>query len=314
MTIPLEKEVEDYVLQGGISCRELLAQMGRAGGFTATKLATALDILEEMATRGDCTTFLSFPAALVATGCRGVIRDMVRKGMVDVLVTTCGTVDHDIARSRHPYYHGEFTMDDASLHDQGIMRLGNVLVPSDAYGKGLEQAVRPFLEGLWEEGRRQQSTSELLHLVGERLGDESSILYWCSREDIPVVVPAITDGAFGYHLWSFWQDHRDLMVENFSDESLLSDRVFESECTGALVLGGGVSKHHVLWWNQFRGGLDYAVYITTAVEYDGSLSGARVREAISWGKVKGGARRVTVEGDASLLMPLLYAALVESLP
>ncbi len=100
------------------------------------------------------------------------------------------------------------------------------------------------------------------------------------------------------------------MVDNFRDESLLSDIVFDSKCTGALVLGGGVSKHHLIWWNQFRGGLDYAVYITTAVEYDGSLSGARVREAISWGKVRGEARRVTVEGDASVLVPLLYAGLV----
>lgn len=101
-----------------------------------------------------------------------------------------------------------------------------------------------------------------------------------------------------------------MIVDSFLDESLLSDLVSDSKSTGALVLGGGVSKHHVLWWNQFRGGLDYAVYITTAVEYDGSLSGARVREAISWGKVKERARRVTVDGDASVLVPLLYAALV----
>ena len=32
-------------------------------------------------------------------------------------------------------------------------------------------------------------------------------------------------------------------------------------------------------------GLDYALYITTAQEFDGSSSGALVNEAISWGKV-----------------------------
>ena len=40
-----------------------------------------------------------------------------------------------------------------------------------------------------------------------------------------------------------------------------------------------------------------------------SVSGARVREAISWGKVKPEARRVTVEGDATVLLPLLAGAL-----
>ena len=45
--------------------------------------------------------------------------------------------------------------------------------------------------------------------------------------------------------------------------------------------------------------------ITTAPEHDGSLSGARLREAVSWGKVRPDAPQVVVEGDASVLLPLL---------
>ena len=73
------------------------------------------------------------------------------------------------------------------------------------------------------------------------------------------------------------------------------------------MLGGGISKHHVIWWNQFKGGLDYVIYITTAPEYDGSLSGARIKEAVSWGKVKEEAKYITIEGDATVLLPLLVA-------
>ena len=68
------------------------------------------------------------------------------------------------------------------------------------------------------------------------------------------------------------------------------------------MLGGGVPKHHTLWWNQYREGLDYAVYVTTAQEFDGSLSGALVREAISWGKVTKDATETTIhaaKGNAS---------------
>jgi len=50
------------------------------------------------------------------------------------------------------------------------------------------------------------------------------------------------------------------------------------------VIGGGISKHHVILGPVQRS-LDYAVYLTTAQEYDGSLSGARTREAISWGRL-----------------------------
>ncbi len=311
MQPPLDREVQDYVLEGGTSCHDLVNQMGRAGGFTAVKLARALDILRAMIEDEDCTTFLSFPAALMATGCRGVLRDLVRREMVDVVITTCGTLDHDLARTGGAYYHGAFSMDDAALHEAGVFRLGNVLVPSQAYGTGLERTLRSFFQALWDEGERKLSGWKLLELAGARLGDESSLLYWCARRGIPVIVPALTDGAFGYHLWSFGQEHPEFLVDAMQDETLLSDRVFNSERSGALIIGGGVSKHHVLWWNQFRDGLDYAVHLTTAVEYDGSLSGARLREAVSWGKVSAAAKRVTVEGDASLLLPLLYASLAE---
>jgi deoxyhypusine synthase len=53
------------------------------------------------------------------------------------------------------------------------------------------------------------------------------------------------------------------------------------------------------------------VYITTAPEYDGSLSGARLKEAISWGKMRPEAPHICVEGDASVLLPLLGADLFQ---
>jgi deoxyhypusine synthase len=103
------------------------------------------------------------------------------------------------------------------------------------------------------------------------------------------------------------------MIDPLGDEEELASIVFKAKRSGALMIGGGISKHHTLWWNQFRGGLDYAVYITTAVEYDGSLSGAEVREAISWGKVNVKAKQITVHGEATVILPLIVAALLERL-
>ena len=76
-------------------------------------------------------------------------------------------------------------------------------------------------------------------------------------------------------------------------------------------IDGGRRDLLVIWWNQYRGGLDAAVYITTAPEHDGSLSGARLREAISWGKMRPEAPNVCVEGDASVLLPLLGSDLFQ---
>ncbi|MCD6522777.1 MAG: deoxyhypusine synthase [Candidatus Diapherotrites archaeon] len=292
---------------------KMVKAMEASGGFTAKKLGVAVDILEKME-REECTKFLSFPACVVATGLRGIIKELVRKKRFDVLLTTCGTLDHDLARLWRNYYHGTFLADDRELHKRGINRLGNVFVPNESYGIILEKKMQRILNKIEE---RQYSTKELIWLFGEAISKEKrakdSIVYWAWKNKIPIFVPGITDGAFGSQLWMYWQDHKRFGIDLFRDEQDLSDIVFEAKKTGALMIGGGISKHHVIWWNQFRGGLDYAVGITTAPEWDGSLSGARVREAISWGKVKENAKQVTVEGDATVLLPIMIGALEERL-
>ncbi len=306
----LKRPVRDIEMPRARGVAGLVAQMDVAGGFTAKKVAVGVDILRAMFRDPRCATFLSFPAALVATGVRGVLRTLVQRKLVDVVITTCGTADHDLARVWRDYYHGEFEMDDVALHRLGVNRLGNVLVPNESYGIVLERKLQPWLREMYRK-QKAWSTKELLWEFGRRAGDRGSILYWCWKNQIPVVVPAITDGAVGYQLWSFWQDHKDFRIEEFRDETDLSDIVFTAKRSGALMIGGGVSKHHTIWWNQFRGGLDYAVYVTTAPEWDGSLSGAKVREGISWGKVKETARQITIEGDASALLPMMVAAALE---
>jgi deoxyhypusine synthase len=109
----------------------------------------------------------------------------------------------------------------------------------------------------------------------------------------------------------YYQEHRNFTIDLFKDEQDLSDIVFDAKKTGALIIGGGISKHHVIWWNQFCNGLSHVVYLTTAVEYDGSLSGAQTREAISWGKIAEKADNVTIEGDATVLLPLMISAVLE---
>jgi deoxyhypusine synthase len=257
-----------------------------------------------------CIKFLSFPACIIATGLRGVIAQMIEKGLVDIIITTCGTLDHDLAKAwEGKYYHGEFEADDEKLHQEGINRLGNIFVPNESYGKPLEKGMAIVLEELSNQ-KNEWSGRELIHEFGKRLNDKNSILYQAAKKNIPIYVPGITDGAFGTNLVWFAQDH-DFKVNILEDEKELSDIAFSKEKTGALMIGGGISKHHTIWWNQFKGGLDYAVFITTATQYDGSLSGARLKEAVSWGKVHEEAKYVTVDGDATILLPFILAAVYE---
>lgn len=303
--------VKDYQFTHNMTVNELVSQMESAWGFTAGKLATGVDILQAMGEDKKCVKFLSFTADIIATGTRGVIRELVKRKLVDVIITTCGTLDHDVARCWKDYYKGSFIMNDTRLHQEGVNRLGNVLVPNDSYGTVIEKQIIGMLETLHKEGKKEFSTTEICREIGLRCCNESSILYWAAKNDIPVFVPGITDGSVGYQLWFFSQDHRDFRINLLKDEDDLNNIVFDAKKTGALIVGGGISKHHTIWWNQFKDGLNYVVYISTAVEWDGSLSGARPREAVSWGKISDKAKRIMIEGDATVIMPIMISSLIE---
>ena len=307
----LKRKVEDMNLEK-INFSELIKQMDSSGGFSAKNLAKAVSILEDMIKEKDCKKFLSFPACIIATGLRGAIAQAIEKGLFDIIITTCGTLDHDLARSfGGDYFHGSFELDDAELHKTGVNRLGNVLVPNESYGIILEKKMNPILEELIKL-KKEWSGREIIYEFGKKLDDKNSILYQASKNNIPIYIPGITDGAFGTNLVWFSQDH-DFKIDVLKDEKEIADIVFTNEKTGALMIGGGISKHHVIWWNQFKKGLDYAVFITTATQYDGSLSGARLKEAVSWGKIKEKARYVTVDGDATIILPVILAAIYEKL-
>ena len=316
--------VKDYAFSEVKGASTLIDQMAKAGGFTATKLATARDILLQMrqevdAVDGDASqvcNWLSFPACLCATGTRSFFIEAIKTKMFNVVSTTCGTLDHDIARSYKDYYHGAFELDDIELGEHELMRLGNVIVPNASYGEIIEAVVMPALEDIYNDRLKETGKTGAdawigfgsIHLVwelGKRIGKPDSLIYWAWKNQIPVCIPGITDGSIGAQLFMFRQKHRDFHIDTLADEQVMSDLTWDVATSNALMVGGGISKHHVIWWNQYRGGLDAAVYVTTAPEHDGSLSGARLREAISWGKMRPEAPNVCVEGDASVLLPLL---------
>ncbi len=84
--------VKDYDFSKELTVDELVLQMDSAWGFTAGKLATGVNIMEAMINDKECVKFLSFTADIVATGTRGVIRELVKHKLIDVIITTCGTL------------------------------------------------------------------------------------------------------------------------------------------------------------------------------------------------------------------------------
>ncbi|MEM4718375.1 MAG: deoxyhypusine synthase [Desulfurococcaceae archaeon] len=302
----LKDLIMDYEVNPEMTICELIEKMGNAHGFMAGHVLKASQILADMLRDSEVTRILAFTGNIIATGLRGLIAQVLGENWFHAVITTCGAIDHDIARSLGGTYHrGDWLYDDSMLHVIGINRLGNVLIPVENYGLLIERFARRVLEDL-SKIKKKWSVSDLLREAGKRLNDKHSLIRVASQRMIPIFIPGIYDGAFGSQV-VFNYNALGLELDIIQDEKKIIELIVSSKKLGALIIGGGISKHHTIWWAQLKNGLDYAIYLTTAVEYDGSLSGAHPREAISWGKIKPSGRSIVVYGDATITMPLIIA-------
>eukprot|EP00250_Pteridium_aquilinum_P007850 c17487_g1_i1 orf=18-695(-) len=151
--------------------------------------------------------------------------------------------------------------------------------------------------------------SKVIARLGKELNHPDSIYYWAYKNNIPVYCPAITDGSIGDNLFFHSHTNPGLHIDIVEDiVRMNSEAVYAyPRKTGIILLGGGLPKHHICNANMMRNGADFAVYINTAQEFDGSDSSAKPDEAISWGKIKPTAKAVKVHCDASIAFPLLVA-------
>lgn len=304
---------------------ELLLSYARSG-YQATHFGRAVNVVNKMlswrpstediennpykcteATR--CKIFLGYTSNLVSSGIRETIRFLVQNKLVDVLVSTAGGIEEDLIKCLAPTVVGDFRLDGKSLRKKGMNRIGNLLVPNDNYCK-FEDWVMPVLN----EAHDDQDTSgvmytpsKLINLLGRRINNPESICYWAAKNDIPIYCPAITDGSLGDMIFLQSYKRPGFIIDLVADIRGINRAAIDAMCTGMIILGGGVVKHHIANANLMRNGADYAVYMNTGQEFDGSDSGASVDEAVSWGKIKGSADQVKVSADATLVFPLLVA-------
>ncbi len=303
-------KIKGINVEAGMPASELVGRM-ECVGLQASELAKAVRVIKEMKAN-KAKIFLTFTSNMVSSGLRELIAQLVRDGFVDVIITNVGSIEEDAMKSFSSFELSSFDADDAALHGRGENRVGNIIIPSSAY-VAFESFVQPLLKELLkkqEEGGGFASPSEIARLIGERVKDEDSFLRQAFLKKVPVYCPAPTDGAFGLQLFYFKQDNPAFVLDVTGDMKALSKLVLESDSTGGLILGGGAAKHHAIGLQLVRGGFDYVVYVTTATEFDGSLSGARVREAVSWGKVKERARFANVYCEASIALPLIVSGLL----
>jgi len=303
-------QVKDFLWKKGMNVKDLVDGFANLG-YQSVELKKASDVLVKMK-KDNAKIFLTFTSNMVTSGLRGFFAQVIKLGMADVIVTTVGGIEEDIMKaSGEKFSIGRFDSDDVELHEKGVNRIGNIFVNNESY-MHFEDMMLEILDKLYKKEKRW-TVSDLLKEIGLMLKDENSILYQAAKQNVPIFCPAITDGAFGFHLYLFQQKHKDFVVDVIRDFGNILFCTSYDEKKGVVALGGSISKHHAILSTLLNGGANYAVYMTTAHKTSGSMSGATTEEAKSWGKVKDESDVATVVGDVTITFPLAMINAMEQL-
>ena len=186
-----------------------------------------------------------------------------------------------------PHYVGDWESRGAALRLRGLNRLGDLLVPNLNY-VALEEWFMPLLRRMHDEQgggadgrsplRRVWTPSAVIARMGAELTDESSVWYWAARNRIPVFCPGLTDGAIGDMLFFHSWDRPGFLLDVAGDVRRINKAAMRAKKSGMVILGGGTPKHHTCNANLMRNGADFAVFVNTGAEFDGSDAGARPDE------------------------------------
>eukprot|EP00892_Ulva_mutabilis_P006398 jgi/Ulvmu1/412/UM001_0419.1 len=319
--------VRGHDFEKGRNLDAIMEAMLRSG-FQATNMGQAVDVVNEMIKGRQqcpdecghnpdqahpskpCKIFLGFTSNLISSGTREILKFLCKNRMIDVMVTTAGGVEEDLIKCLAPTYIGSFCLPGKELRLKGQNRIGNMLVPNNNYC-AFEEFMTPILDEMLLEQQEQQvnwTPSRMIARLGERINSEDSVYYWCWKNGIPVYCPAITDGSIGDMIFFHSVRNPGLRCDIIEDIRAMNNEALKCKNpTGAIILGGGLPKHHILNANLMRNGCDFCVLLNTAQEFDGSDSGARPDEAVSWGKIRLDGRAVKVSVDATIGFPLLVS-------
>jgi len=291
-------------------------------GFQGRNLGKALDILETMVSDDKILTVMTLSGALVPAGMAEIICALIENKLIDVIVSTGANTIHDLvdAVSNIGHYVGTPNVDDDDLFKARINRIYDTFLPEDNY-KHAENVLLEIIHQEFESKEINITPSELMKIVGQRI-KQRCILSVAAKHGIPIFVPAFSDSEFALNLIKFSvREGYKYNIDIFGDVLKFADIIRNSAEFGTFIIGGGVPRN---WAQQIfplldqidnieSMGYNYSVRITTAVEYDGGLSGCTISESKSWGKYSLESKYITVWCDATIALPLLITGLFQRL-
>jgi deoxyhypusine synthase len=287
--------------------------------FQSRNVFKCFDVFRKMLDDPECIIFMGLSGAMIPGGMRGVISDMIKMKLIDVLVSTGANMFHDLFESSgYRHYVGSEEGDDDALRRHRIVRVYDALMDDHEINQVIH-LLSKVPKGLKE---KVLSSRQYLEVLGSHLTDEKSILRAASQYGVPVFVPALSDSSIGIGL-TFLHARKKassnrLIIDQIRDSFEIAQLKKMAPSTGAIYVGGGVPKNYIQQLGpvsellfQKESGHRYAFQITTDDPKWGGLSGCTFEEAKSWGKIDRGSSYAAVYMDATVALPLLVGAMLQ---
>lgn len=293
----------------------------RTVGLQATAVGRARALLQEVLfhRQPGRLVFLSYTSNLVSSGLRDTFAVLARQRKVDCFISSAGGIEEDVIKCLGKTVVARFDMDGRELRKHGYNRIGNLLVPNDNYchfedyfTKVIKSVYATQLQSNWAECT---APSDIIRAMGRVLEEqnhpdrESSLVYWCYKNDIPMFSPAFTDGSMGDMVFFHSFSKKGLVIDPMQD--VVRVRALAAAGAGqagkpcdAVILGGGLPKHYLMSNVDVR----RVVIVTTGLEADGCTSACVPADDMACGLLREGCQYVRVQGDATIVFPLLLSA------
>ena len=307
-----KREVKDIRLRKDVSISEFIEKIYDACIFPYDEIKMALSILEEAYKDKDCIHFLGIPGYFLATGARGVVSDLIRKGLIDVLVIEEDGLDYDISRSLGGSYYRVMikNANNILLHELRIHRLGNLIFTREDHESLLVNFVLNTLSKL--ANREKLSLTEVLSLLSKRIDDENSVLRNAFKYGIKLIPTSIWR-SITLNLIFAWAYRENIQLDILNLYKEMANIINNAKRTCA-VIASKEARTLVGWWNQFRGGIDYLVHIMDPGSMeDIEMLGDTSSYELTWSMIKRNGKYVTIKAPKLFTFILLVELLYEKI-
>ena len=261
----------------------------------------------------------------------------IRSQKVHAICCTGANLEEDlfnlIARSdyeRIPNWRDFSASDDFDLHERGLNRVTDVAIPEQEAIRYVEKQMLDLWKDAEAAGDRrfphEYIYDLLLHGGLDFDGDPNeSWLMAAADANLPIFTPGWEDSTLGNILVARVIDltlsSQDIVLSGLHSMQALADWYREDDSpTGLLQVGGGISGDFpicVVPMLRQDVGIDVNLWswfaqISESRPSYGGYSGAPPNEKISWGKLSLETPTFVIESDASIVLPLILEAIMES--